>query len=319
MEFPPPDGHALMGRRRDTPDFKRSSRIHRVRLRPTAEERELTEKLIKSGGAGPREAYGQKLLNEMCARLRIPPVRLHVQDKNQPHKKQGGRLAYKEYGAYYLDDQVIRIANLTAVRGQVVAGKTFFDTLVHEFMHHLDRKLLRIPSTPHSPGFYNRIDDLKRKLLGGGEDAPAGEESEGQWEPPPKGLLSALERATREAREAGRMPEPDAPRTGPPLGTRAPRWGPEAGLFSSPQRGAGEKGTARERTTREDKDAPSCKGKNRERGVSGRPPGPGQTRPIAAPNGEALNGGAREGSGLEAADRKVAGPATGQLTLDLED
>ena len=288
-----------MGRRRDTPDFKRSSRIHRVRLRPTAEERELTEKLIKSGGAGPREAYGQKLLNEMCARLRIPPVRLHVQDKNQPHKKQGGRLAYKEYGAYYLDDQVIRIANLTAVRGQVVAGKTFFDTLVHEFMHHLDRKLLRIPSTPHSPGFYNRIDDLKRKLLGGGEDAPAGEESEGQWEPPPKGLLSALERAAREAREAGRRPE--------------------AGLFSSPQRGAGEKGTAQERTTREDKDAPSCKGKNRERGVSGRPPGPGQTRPIAAPNGEALNGGAREGSGLEAADRKVAGPATGQLTLDLED
>ncbi len=288
-----------MGRRRDTPDFKRSSRIHRVRLRPTAEERELTEKLIKSGGAGPREAYGQKLLNEMCARLRIPPVRLHVQDKNQPHKKQGGRLAYKEYGAYYLDDQVIRIANLTAVRGQVVAGKTFFDTLVHEFMHHLDRKLLRIPSTPHSPGFYNRIDDLKRKLLGGGEDAPVGEESEGQWEPPPKGLLSALERAAREAREAGRRPE--------------------AGLFSSPQRGAGEKGTAQERTTREDKDAPSCKGKNRERGVSGRPPGPGQTRPIAAPNGEALNGGAREGSGLEAADRKVAGPATGQLTLDLED
>ena len=287
-----------MGRRRDTPDFKRSSRIHRVRLRPTAEERELTEKLIKSGGAGPREAYGQKLLNEMCARLRIPPVRLHVQDKNQPHKKQGGRLAYKEYGAYYLDDQVIRIANLTAVRGQVVAGKTFFDTLVHEFMHHLDRKLLRIPSTPHSPGFYNRIDDLKRKLLGGGEDAPAGEESEGQWEPPPKGLLSALERATREAREAGRRPE--------------------AGLFSSLQRGAGEKGTARERTTREDKDAPSCKGKNRERGVSGRPPGPGQTRPIAAPNGEAPNGGAREDPGLEAADRPVAGPATGQLTLDLD-
>ncbi len=235
MGLPPPGGHAPMGKRRDTPDFKRSSRINRVSLRPTAEERELTEKLIKSGGAGPREAYGQKLLNTMCARLRISPVRLHVQDKNQPHKKLGGRLAYKEYGAYYLDDQVIRIANLTAVRGQIVAGKTFFDTLVHEFMHHLDRKLLRIHSTPHSPGFYNRIDDLKRKLLGEGEDAPAGENG-GQWEPPPRGLLSALEQAAREARDAGRMPVANASRTGSPAGTRAPRWGGRRVFSPAPSR-----------------------------------------------------------------------------------
>ncbi len=130
---------SAMGRCRDTPDFKRSSQIHQARIKPTAEERELTRKLIAADGAGTREAYGQKLLSAMCARLRITPVRLHVLDKNQPHKKSGGRLAYKEYGAYYLEDQVILIANLTAVRGKVVAGKTFFDTLIHEFMHHFDR------------------------------------------------------------------------------------------------------------------------------------------------------------------------------------
>ncbi len=299
-----------MGKRRDTPDFKRSSRINRVSLRPTAEERELTEKLIKSGGAGPREAYGQKLLNTMCARLRISPVRLHVQDKNQPHKKLGGRLAYKEYGAYYLDDQVIRIANLTAVRGQIVAGKTFFDTLVHEFMHHLDRKLLRIHSTPHSPGFYNRIDDLKRKLLGEGEDAPAGENG-GQWEPPPRGLLSALEQAAREARDAGRMPVANASRTGSPAGTRAPRWGGETGLFSSSQQGTGERGAAPEWTARGDEDASPRNGKSRERAYDTEKPPPRKGR-------------VRPGVDHKVADRKVIGleslgSATGQLTLDFKD
>ncbi|MBT6396656.1 MAG: hypothetical protein HOJ95_18350, partial [Nitrospinaceae bacterium] len=189
-----------MGRRRDTPDYKRSSRIHQARIRPTVEERELTRKLIVANGAGTREAYGQKLLSAMCARLRITPVRLHVLDKNQPHKKSGGRLAYKEYGAYYLEDQVILIANLTAVRGKVVAGKTFFDTLIHEFMHHFDRKFLKISSTPHSPGFYNRIEDLKLKLLGKGPDSPeSGNDGGGKWEAPPKGLMAAVEEAAQQA------------------------------------------------------------------------------------------------------------------------
>ncbi len=188
-----------MGRRRNTPDFNRSNRIHTIRIRPTGEERSLTQKLIASDRASLREAYGQRLLNFMCERLRIPPARLRVQDVHQPHKKQSGRLAYKEYGAYYLDEQVIVIANLTAVRGKVVAGKTFFDTLIHEFMHHLDRTYLQISSTPHSAGFYNRIDDLKRKLMGGG---PAETQADrGRWEKPPKGLLAALDQAARVARQ----------------------------------------------------------------------------------------------------------------------
>ncbi|MFC1492150.1 hypothetical protein ACFLQ0_06155, partial [Nitrospinota bacterium] len=145
-----------MGRRRNTPDYNRSNRIPALKVKPTTEERSIAEALIRTERAGPREAYGQKLLNALCQRLRVPPPRLRVQDAHQPHKKYDGRLSYKEYGAYYLDEQVIRIANLTAVRGKVVAGKTFFDTLLHEFMHHIDRKLLKIPSTPHSPGFYSR-------------------------------------------------------------------------------------------------------------------------------------------------------------------
>jgi|GEM_PF-3134408 hypothetical protein len=225
-----------MGRQQDTPDFKRSSRIHQARIEPTVGERELTRKLIAADGAGTREAYGQKLLSAMCIRLRITPVRLHVLDKNQPHKKSGGRLAYKEYGAYYLEDQVIQIANLTAVRGKVVAGKTFFDTLIHEFMHHFDRKFLKIASTPHSPGFYNRIDNLKQKLLGKGPDSPEGDGG-GKWEPPPKGLMAAVEEAAQRARVACQMPESRERPGVPAVGARVPRWQPGLvkGLFSHPE------------------------------------------------------------------------------------
>ena len=132
--------------------------------------------------------------------------------------------------SYYLDEQVIRIANLTAVRGKVVAGKTFFDTLIHEFMHHIDRKLLNLPSTPHSPGFYNRIDDLKRKLLGGGPAASPEESRGGQWEAPPKGLLAAVERAAREAKETRREEDAGDESKTVPIGARVPRW--SRGLFS---------------------------------------------------------------------------------------
>ena len=217
-------------RRRNTPDYNRSNRISALKFKPTSEERSITSKLIQTERAGLREAHGQKLLNAICRRLRLPSVRLRVQDAHQPHKKSDGRLAYKEYGAYYLDEQVIRIANLTAVRGKVVAGKTFFDTLIHEFMHHIDRKLLNLSSTPHSPGFYNRIDDLKRKLLGGGPAASPEEIRDGQWEAPPKGLLAAVDRAAREAKAERRGDETRDESKAPPVGARVPRWSRD--LFS---------------------------------------------------------------------------------------
>jgi len=217
-------------RRRNTPDYNRSNRIPALKFKPTSEERSIASELIRTERAGPREAHGQKLLNAICRRLRLPSVRLRVQDAHQPHKKSDGRLAYKEYGAYYLDEQVIRIANLTAVRGKVVAGKTFFDTLIHEFMHHIDRKLLNLSSTPHSPGFYNRIDDLKRKLLGGGPAASPEDIRDRQWEAPPKGLLAAVERAAREAKAERRGDERGDEAKAAPVGARVPRWSRD--LFS---------------------------------------------------------------------------------------
>lgn len=217
-----------MGRRRDTPDFTRSNKIPALEYQPKARERELTRKLIASTSASEREALGQKLLDNICRSLKISRARLRVFEERQPHKLRGGRLAYKLYGVYHCDSAVIEIANLTSIRKQVVAGKTFLDTLVHELMHHIDRKFLRIPSTPHSPGFYARIEDLKAKLMRG-RSTDRTSPQEAAWEKP-YNLTAALETAVTDARSRNDRPnreQPDEAISGERRAeTRTPRWIP---------------------------------------------------------------------------------------------
>ena len=235
-----------MGRRRDTPDFMRSNKLSALKYQPSAEERELTGRLIASTSAHEREALGQKLLDNICRALKISRTRLRVSDERQPHKLRGGKLAYKLYGVYYCENAVIEIANLTSIRKQVVAGKTFLDTLIHELMHHIDRKFLRIPSTPHSPGFYERIEDLKAKLMRmkGGERASP---QEAAWERP-KDLTAALEAAAADARGRNDYQHREKPdeATGDEVlpGTRKPRWTPQGESVSpahAPPEDAGSK------------------------------------------------------------------------------
>jgi hypothetical protein len=40
------------------------------------------------------------------------------------------------------------------------------NTLLHEFLHHLDVKLFGWPDTPHTRGFYWRVDELYHLALG---------------------------------------------------------------------------------------------------------------------------------------------------------
>lgn len=215
-----------MRRRRDSPEFIRSSRILKTPYRPAGEDLALAARLLRSQHASEREALGQRLLNAICNRFRIPPVRLRVIETPQPHTLRRGRLAAKIYGVYHFEEQLIQIAHFTAIREKVVASKTFLDTLLHEFMHHLDRKHFRLPSTPHSPGFYSRIEDLKAKLYGPGQPAGSSPEAE-RWARPPEGLLSALEEACEAARQAPQAAKDES------SDRRRPRWTPpgENSLF----------------------------------------------------------------------------------------
>ena len=62
------------------------------------------------------------------------------------------------------DSPQITIYNKTAVKGDVISIKAFYDTLLHEFIHHYDYEVLKLDRSIHSAGFYKRISDLKNKL-----------------------------------------------------------------------------------------------------------------------------------------------------------
>lgn len=143
-------------------DYNKSNLIVRIDYVPSPATRDLASKLLAVDPA-QREALSIALLDRMARELKVPPVKLNLLDKPQKHRHQGGRLTYKEY-AYYEQTEGITIYNKTAVRRQYLAAKSYLDTLVHEFLHHLDYELLKLKHTYHTKGFYSRLGDLMGKL-----------------------------------------------------------------------------------------------------------------------------------------------------------
>jgi hypothetical protein len=84
----------------------------------------------------------------------------------RPHKVLQGHGSYELFGDYTFETQKIRVWMRTAVLGKVTSFRGLLNTLVHEFLHHLDVKLFDCPDTPHTRGFYTRLDGLYHQCLG---------------------------------------------------------------------------------------------------------------------------------------------------------
>jgi hypothetical protein len=84
----------------------------------------------------------------------------------RPHRTSEGRLSYELFGDYNTSSTVIRAWMRTAIHGKVTSHRGFLNTLLHEFCHHLDVHAFAWPSTPHTRGFFGRIDELYHLALG---------------------------------------------------------------------------------------------------------------------------------------------------------
>ena len=111
-----------------------------------------------------RKVHGQKRIDTICKKLKIPTVKLNVSERPQLHRDTTrGTLKQKTLGTYcHIGDRPISITiyNLTAKTQKIVSGKTFFHTLLHEVCHHIDCAKLGFASSPHTTGFYKRISYL---------------------------------------------------------------------------------------------------------------------------------------------------------------
>ena len=146
-------------------NYGKSNRIIKTRITVSTEAVILANKICRDAlqCVSTRQALSERLLDELCDGAKIDIVKLKISDTKQYHRRANGRVAMKQYGSYRPASKHISIQNLTAVRGQILAPKTFLDTLLHEWMHHYDTYKLKLRSI-HSKGFYQRINDLKEKL-----------------------------------------------------------------------------------------------------------------------------------------------------------
>ena len=154
-------------------DYRQSNRILAISVTPDEGILTALHALLETRPAEKREAAGIILVSALCRQVGSTTPRLVVLDTPRPHRMREGRLSYQKLGTYSGRTRTIRVHNLTARRAQVVASRTFLDTLLHELLHHWDAELLKLTRSLHTSGFYHRLGNLKRLLLAADADRRA--------------------------------------------------------------------------------------------------------------------------------------------------
>ncbi|MFC1612299.1 hypothetical protein ACFL29_00410 [Patescibacteria group bacterium] len=144
-------------------NYLKSNRILKVKLKVSENARMYAKIILDSQDEFDRQKFGDALLDELCDAARIDIVNLKISSARQSHRRRENKIVSKQYGYYKPGTNYIFIHNRTAVRGQILAPKTFLDTLLHEWIHHYDFKRLRLNSI-HTSGFYARLKYLKEML-----------------------------------------------------------------------------------------------------------------------------------------------------------
>jgi hypothetical protein len=144
-------------------NYDYSNSVTKVKMPISQEAVDLARGLLTALEYEERQDLSEQLLDELSDLAEVDIVEFNLVDGNQIHKKRNGKIVMKRYGVYKVSTKTITIHHRTAARGQVLAAKSYLDTLLHEWLHHYDFKKLKLNSI-HSRGFYLRLNDLKAKL-----------------------------------------------------------------------------------------------------------------------------------------------------------
>jgi hypothetical protein len=134
------------------------------------------EAALQSGERAPVKRAADRLLALLAAHYAVAPPGLSVLGA-RPHTVVEGQYSWELFGDYTPATAKIRVWMRTAVLGKVTSFRGLLNTLLHEFCHHLDVRQLGFPDTPHTRGFFTRIDRLYHLAL----DTPADRRRPLQW------------------------------------------------------------------------------------------------------------------------------------------
>lgn len=148
-----------MPHRKSMSDFDISNSIVEVHYKRLS-HKELRSFLRCNDNSLSRQKKAQALLDYLCGKYGLPPMKIRIVDEPQVKFKGSTAEAF-----YYFRSHFVKVYNLTAVRHNTVSIKVMAVTILHEFMHHYDRYYLGIENTPHTKGFFSRIKDLRSKMM----------------------------------------------------------------------------------------------------------------------------------------------------------
>lgn len=110
------------------------------------------------------KAAGEVLLELLARTYGVSVPSLAVLGTRPKQSYEGGG-SWELFGDYTFETERIRVWMRTAVRGKVTSYRGLLNTLLHEFCHHLDIHRLGFSETPHTRGFYHRVDALYHAAL----------------------------------------------------------------------------------------------------------------------------------------------------------
>lgn len=169
----------MIGRRRfsraDERACERSNAVAAIRVPRSSALRPQALALVDalaSADCNRVQAVSQRLLDEFCKLLGVPPLQVEVRGTRPANRYGELHGLYTPASTRTRRDRV-QVWMYTARRHQVVAFKTFLRTLLHELCHHLDYEHLKLDSSLHTEGFYKRESSLVYAALPRATAAPA--------------------------------------------------------------------------------------------------------------------------------------------------
>jgi hypothetical protein len=111
---------------------------------------------------GAAERAASRLVSGLCSRFEIRAPRVEVLEVRPTFT--AGEL-HGLYTSLPGGRATIQVWMRTARYARVVAFKTFLRTLLHEIGHHLDMRVLRLPMSFHTEGFFKRESSLFHQLV----------------------------------------------------------------------------------------------------------------------------------------------------------
>jgi hypothetical protein len=147
--------------------FERSDALTSLARLPEPHELQsraaLLEKALASSDARGVRREGDSILDLLAGTYEVSRPGLRVLGARPRAVWEGGHTEL--FGDYDFETRRVRVWMRTAVLGRVTSYRGLLNTLLHEFCHHLDREKLGFPDTPHTRGFYGRVDDLYHLAL----------------------------------------------------------------------------------------------------------------------------------------------------------